>query len=321
MNELSTRREMLAQSLTVAGAGAVIAGTHARAVDAADSDTGSKALPAVRYCLNTSTIMGQEISVEREIDLIAAAGYDGVEPWIREIRKFMDGGGKLADLRKRLDDQGIAVDSAIGFANWIVDDDELRKKGLERLKADMDLIRQLGGSRIAAPPAGATNKAIDPARAAERYRAALAVGAEMGVHPQLELWGFSRTLSRLGELMHIAIESGHAEAGVLLDIYHIYKGGSDFEGLNLINGAAIHVFHMNDYPADPPRETIRDADRVYPGDGVAPLRDVLRGLYKTGFRGTLSLELFNPDYWKQDAALVARAGLERMKAAVAASLK
>ena len=111
------------------------------------------------------------------------------------------------------------------------------------------------------------------------------------------------------------------DACVLPDVYHIYKGGSDFEGLKLINGAAIHAFHMNDYPADPPRETIGDRDRVYPGDGVAPLGDILRGLYAAGFRGMLSLELFNRDYWKQDAALVARTGLEKMKAAVAASLE
>ena len=74
---------------------------------------------------------------------------------------------------------------------------------------------------------------------------------------------------------------------------------------------------MNDYPADPPRETIKDADRVYPGDGIAPLTQTLQGLFATGFRGTLSLELFNPEYWKQDALLVARTGLEKMKESVA----
>jgi hypothetical protein len=30
----------------------------------------------------------------------------------------------------------------------------------------------------------------------------------------------------------------------------------------------------------------------------------------------LSLELFNPEYWKQDAALVATTGLEKMRKAV-----
>ena len=59
--------------------------------------------------------------------------------------------------------------------------------------------------------------------------------------------------------MFVAIESGHPKACLLPDVYHIYKGGSDFAGLGLLSGSAIQVFHVNDYPADPPRETINDA--------------------------------------------------------------
>ena len=56
-----------------------------------------------------------------------------------------------------------------------------------------------------------------------------------------------------------------------------------------------------------------------PGDGVAPLKEILRELRRIGYRGVLSLELFNRDYWKQDALTVARTGLEKMKAVVRAS--
>jgi sugar phosphate isomerase/epimerase len=79
------------------------------------------------------------------------------------------------------------------------------------------------------------------------------------------------------------------------------------------------VFHMNDYP-DMPREMINDSHRVYPGDGVAPVVQVLRDLRAVGFAGVLSLELFNRDYWEQDALTVARTGLEKMKAVVQKSL-
>ena len=102
-------------------------------------------------------------------------------------------------------------------------------------------------------------------------------------------------------------------------MYHLHKGGSGFGGLRLLSAAALPVFHMNDYPAKPPRATITDADRVYPGDGVAPLRQLLRDLRGLGFRGVLSLELFNRTYWKQDALAVARTGLEKMRAVVRAS--
>ena len=72
----------------------------------------------------------------------------------------------------------------------------------------------------------------------------------------------------------------------------------------------MHVFHMNDYPANPPRQAINDGDRVYPGDGVAPLADILQTLREIGFDGYLSIELFNPTYWQQDPLDVARQALD-----------
>jgi sugar phosphate isomerase/epimerase len=269
------------------------------------------------FCLNMSTIREQKLTVPEQVDVAAAAGYDAIEPWLGELHRFVEQGGKAADLRKRISDHGLTVESAIGFAEWIVDDDARRKLGLENAKRDMELLREIGGKRIAAPPAGATKQPdLNLHRAAERYHALLEIGRQCGVTPQLELWGFSQSLSRLGEVLFVASECGHPDACILPDVYHIYKGGSSFAGLRLINGRAIHVFHMNDYPRQPDRDKISDADRVYPGDGIAPLSDILRDLRAGGFQGTLSLELFNREYWRQDAAVVARTGLEKMRAAV-----
>lgn len=267
-----------------------------------------------RYCFNTSTIRGQKLSLVEEIDIAAQAGYQAIEPWLGEIQTYVQQGGSLPDLKKRIADCGLTVESAIGFAEWIVDDDARRTKALEQARHEMDLVQQIGGKRIAAPAAGATDVAtIDYLKVAERYRALLAIGDHIGVVPQVEVWGFSKTLTRLGQAVMVAIESGHPQACVLPDVYHLYKGGSDFTGLKLLNGAAVHVFHMNDYPANPPRQAINDSDRVYPGDGVAPLADVLRTLREIGFDGFLSVELFNPTYWQQDPHQVARKALEKMQ--------
>jgi sugar phosphate isomerase/epimerase len=269
------------------------------------------------YCLNTSTIRGQRLSLEEEIEIAAKAGYQAIEPWIGKIDEHVKSGKSLRDLGKRIADLGLTVESAIGFAEWIVDDDARRKRGLEQAKRDMTALREIGGKRIAAPPAGATDQTdLNLFRAAERYAALVDLGESLGVIPQVEVWGFSKSLSRLGETMFVAIESGRAKACVLPDVYHIYKGGSDFAGLALLSGSAVHVFHVNDYPAEPKRDAIRDADRVYPGDGVAPLSQILRTVHDAGFRGYLSLELFNPEYWKGDALEVAKTGLKKTREAV-----
>jgi 2-keto-myo-inositol isomerase len=309
--QVVSRRQVLVGT-GAAGAAIMASGSSAAREDA----SGQPSRP--KYSLNMSTIRGQKLSVPDQVELAAKAGYDAIEPWIGELRQYQQGGGSVSDLRKRIADHGLAVPSAIGFAEWIVNDDARRAAGLEQAKKDMDLIRSIGATHIAAPPAGATKDTdVNLLVAAERFAALLEIGTSLGVVPQLEVWGFSTTLSRLGETMLVATESKHPQACVLLDVYHLHKGGSEFDGLRLLSGAAMNCFHMNDYPAMPPRASLKDADRVYPGDGVAPLTELLRTLFATGFAGTLSLELFNPEYWKQDALVVARTGLEKMKESVA----
>ena len=271
----------------------------------------------VKYSLNTSTIRGQKVGLVREFEIAAEAGYDAIEPWMGTINDFVKGGGSLKDLGKKARDLGLTVESAIGFARWIVDDDVERAKGFEEAKRDMDWLQQLGGKRIAAPPVGAHDKGpVDLLKAAERYRQLCELGRQFGIVPECEVWGFSKALSRLGETAFVAIESAHPDATILPDIYHLYKGGSDFAGLRLLSSAAVQVFHVNDYPADLPRDKIADKDRVYPGDGIAPMTDILRSVIRSDRPIVLSLELFNPEYWKQDALQVARTGVEKMKAAV-----
>lgn len=272
------------------------------------------------YCLNTSTIREQTKDIREQIRIAAEAGYDSIEPWMRHLDAYTSSGGSLTDLRKMLKDSGLAVESAIGFAKWIVDDDKQRKAGLEQARRDMDILAEIGGTRIAAPPIGAHGAdapKLDPFVMAERYRALLEVGDETGVVPQLEVWGFSRNLSRLGESVMVCVEASHPKACLLPDVYHIFRGGSDFGGLELLHDDAVQAFHLNDYPAEPPREQMKDADRVYPGDGVAPLSDILNMIGGRDRTVVLSLELFNPSYWKQDPLQVAKTGLTRMKQAVA----
>ncbi|HEV3263001.1 MAG TPA: sugar phosphate isomerase/epimerase family protein [Gemmataceae bacterium] len=310
MNGKLSRRAWLAGTSTLIGAG--LAGPVAAKDRPREEPFG--------YCLNTSTIMGQKLTLVEQVEVAAKAGYQGIEPWISDIDQHVKRGGRLKDVKKHIRDSGLSVESAIGFSEWIVDDDDRRKKGLEDARRTMDLVRQIGGKRIAAPPAGATNQAgMNLLKVAERYRALLDLGQRFGLVAELEVWGFSRVLGRLGETAYVAMESNHPRACLLPDVFHLYKGGSGLNGLRLLSGEAFHVIHVNDYPAKPSRALITDAQRVYPGDGVAPLKSILRDLRAIGFRGMLSLELFNRDYWKQDPLVVARTGLEKMRSLVRAS--
>jgi 2-keto-myo-inositol isomerase len=273
-----------------------------------------------RYCLNTSTINGSEVPLRQQLKIAADAGYHSVELWLRDIEKFVNQGGSLMDLRSEIVDLGLEIDGAIGFSRWIVDEPTERSSGLEQFRREADMIRQLGGSRMAAPPAGMTNSPrMNLDLAAQRYRELLTIGHELGITAQLELWGFSTNLSTLAEVLYVAAAANHPQACILLDIYHLYKGGNDFLNMSLVPAANMPCLHINDYPGQPDRQNIADKDRVFPGDGVAPLVEILRAFFQSGFRGALSLELFNRSYWEMPPENVARIGLEKMKQVVEAA--
>jgi sugar phosphate isomerase/epimerase len=271
-----------------------------------------------RFCLNTSTLRGHGLPLNDLVDVAAAAGYEAIEPWIDELEKFADEGGDLRDLGSRIRDLGLSVEGSIGFFEWVVDDDARRAEGLHTAKKAMGLLARIGGKRIAAPAFGAHTAGshkIDLLAAADRYRALLEVGDAMGVVPMVEVWGFSKNLSRMGEAMLVAAEADHPDACILADIYHIYKGGSSLLSLRHLSEESIGLFHINDYPAIPPAD-ITDADRVYPGDGIAPLTPLFRCLRDIGYNRYLSLELFNPEYYSQEPLSVARTGLHKLRACV-----
>jgi sugar phosphate isomerase/epimerase len=99
----------------------------------------------------------------------------------------------------------------------------------------------------------------------------------------------------------------------------MYRGGSEPAALRVLGRSAVHCFHMNDYPANPPRDTIKDSDRIWPGDGIAPFKQILGALADNHCQVMLSLELFNPEYYKLPALEAAKTGLAKMKAVVAAA--
>jgi len=268
----------------------------------------------LKCCLNMSTISGQNLGFVKELETASKAGFRSVEIWMNSLQTYLDGGGTIKDAKQRINDLGLMVENCIGFAEWIVNDEERRKKALEQMKKEMDLLAQIGCKRTAAPPAGATEApGVDLNKAAKRYRTILELGDNTGVVPQLELWGFSKNLSKLSEVTYVTIESGRSSAKILLDIFHLYKGGSALETLSLINPSSVEILHMNDYPANLSASVITDADRIYPGDGVAPIKQILQTLGKRDKPLVLSVELFNKNYYAQGALTVAKTAFEKIK--------
>ena len=261
--------------------------------------------------------MGQKPGLLHAIEIAAAAGYDGVELWVRDIQDWLSQGNTIERLSSFIKEKNIRVENIISFTEWMVNDDAKRQSAILTLEKEMNLANVLGCTRIAAPPAGVSRAdGLDLEKAGARYREILALGRKTHVMPLLEFWGGSGTLYNFSQALAIAAAANDREARILPDVYHLFRGGSGFDSLNLVNGNVIDIIHMNDYPAAKPVNELTDADRVYPGDGAAPYKKILHTLRIMGGPKVLSLELFNKSYWQQDALLVAKTGLQKMKALV-----
>ncbi|HEY9195772.1 MAG TPA: sugar phosphate isomerase/epimerase family protein, partial [Mucilaginibacter sp.] len=262
-----------------------------------------------------STIRGHNLGFIKELEVAAKAGFTAVEIWLDTLQTYLQNGGTAAEANKVIDGLGLKVADAIGFAPWIVDDETVRNKALSQLQADMDVLAKLGCPRIAAPPAGATKlPLISLDIVAERYSVILKMGKQSGVIPQLEMWGGSANLKHISEVLYVVAACGDADARILLDVFHIYKGRSPVQSLAFVGQQALDIFHVNDYPQVISPEAISEPDRIFVGDGVAPVKEILKLAKHPDKPLIISFEVFNKSYYAQDALKVAKTALEKMKA-------
>lgn len=270
----------------------------------------SKKSSKFQYCLNTSTISGcGKYTIVEYIGIAAEAGYDAIEIWVSDLRDFLSKNGSLEPVLEIIEKTEITVANAIGFAPWLKEDE-----GLEAMQNDMELLVKVGCKRIAAPPVGHDgNKPLDLFQTGMQYKKLIELGRKTGVMPQLEFWGVSPILNHLGQAVMVATISGDTDARILPDVFHMFKGGTEVNALEMLNPDLIDVFHLNDYTLSVPKEEQNDEDRVYPGDGDAPINKVIEFLNSSNKSKTLSVELFNKEYWKFPAEEVAKTALQKMQ--------
>ncbi len=290
-----------------AGAGLALAASCTHAKPVARYQGGVSPWPIV---LNTSTI--RPASLRDKINAAAEAGYDGIEPWVEDLEKYEAEGGDLNALGRQIRDKGLFVPNVIGLWECMPAGEDAWQASLPATRNRMRMCAAIGSQHVAAIPAP-DRADFDLKWGADRYRDLLQIGREeYGLVVAFEFVGFFKGVHRLGQACAVAVDACDADACLIADTFHLYRGGSGFDGLCHLDGAFIANFHWNDVPASPPREELGDQHRIYPGDGILPLRQVLESLKGIGYTGPLSLELFNREHWEQDPKVVAETGLRKI---------
>jgi 2-keto-myo-inositol isomerase len=272
-------------------------------------------MPIWPLCLNTSTI--RPASLIDKIKIAAGTGYVAVELWNDDLTEFEAQGGSLKEIKQRLQDAGMKVPSIIALFDWMQSEGAQKEAGFREARRRMAQAAAIGAPHIVASPVPDSSN-LDIGAASARYRELLELGSDLGVIPAMEFLGFFRNVYQLEQAVSIARQADHPEACIVLDPFHLYRGGSGFGGIKLFKDVTISICHFNDSPALPPQFEQQDADRVYPGDGVLPLAQMLRDLKAIGYGGYLSIELFNPGYWKQNLREVANTAREKTESILSA---
>jgi 4-hydroxyphenylpyruvate dioxygenase len=113
----------------------------------------------------------------------------------------------------------------------------------------------------------------------------------------------------------------HPNVGLVLDASHIFLAGTPLDGIEKIPGDRIFLCEVSDFPDArlERREMLRNY-RLYPGEGVRPIRDLVERMMATGYQGPFSAEVFNARYRAATPDFVAQRGMDSLQSLFANEL-
>lgn len=249
----------------------------------------------------------QTADLATDIRITGQAGYDVIELRDVKLDQFLTQ-GSLDDVRRMLREADVAawtinaidrvgVDGAVGTARAVA-----RCRQLSRYAQAIECPWVLV---VPGPTGGRTDAQITSDTVATLREMADAA-AEFGRSVAFEFMGFPWAAVRdVAGAWAIVQEANRPNLGIIVDTAHFYAGGSTLESIREVDPERLVVLHINDVE-DVAKPDITDGHRLYPGEGVIPLLDILGAVRATGWDGVMSVELFREEYWRQDPLAVAR---------------
>lgn len=232
-------------------------------------------------------------STESAIREIAAAGYDGVELFDGNLRRYED---RPDELRRLLDDAGVRLVAAYTGANFIYPD--ILEDEFWRIETAARLAAEFGASQLvvgggAQRATGTTER--DYEMLASGLDAVTAIAERHGLaasyHPHL-----TTIVEHADQVDDILARS---RIGLCPDTAHLAAGGADPAAMIRRHGPRISHVHLKDFRSDP--------FGFHPlGAGDLDLDDILAALSEIGYDGWATVELDTYDGPPAEAAAASR---------------
>ena len=268
----------------------------------------STSIPAVAASTKMTLCLHQNTS--------RAAGYrKSLEGWAKAGIKHCEVTDNMLDdflktdsieaARKVISDNGLKLVSCAAVLPDMFLPRPARAASLETWKKRCDQFASLGVDKVYCPSVTAGMVT------AEDYKGAPACIRDFGdaakAHNLTAMIEFARNstfISNLRTSLNLIREANHPSVRPHLDFYHFWSGLSKFEDLDMLKPGELAHVHFQDTP-DMPRELLTNQTRLIPGDGIAPIEKILHKLQEKGYSGSLSVELFLPEFANGDPYEVA----------------
>ncbi|MCY1351168.1 Xylose isomerase-like TIM barrel [compost metagenome] len=266
-------------------------------------------LPApLRKSIATVTLSG---SLPQKLQAAAGAGFDGVEIFEDDLLQFP---GTPADVRRMAADLGLQILLYQPLRDFEAMPGGLSAAELARAERKFDAMEQLGVA-LALVCSNVQDAALDdPARAAADLHALADVAARRGLRLGYEALAWGRHVRRWRQAWDIVQRAGHPALGLMLDSFHTLALGDTLHGLDAVPAERIFFVQL----ADAPRmsldvRTWSRHHRNFPGQGDLPVVGFARAVLRAGYRGPLSLEVFNDAFRVAPPLPVAQDGLRSLE--------
>lgn len=258
-----------------------------------------------KLALHTGTIDRAPLDVALRV--ARETGWDAVELRSVDFQRAMEAGRSIDDILALVRSNGLPV-TAVGVQRgWIFAEGEERQRLLASIAEVCRWATELDAPIIMSP-VDANPGDMDEAAASVREVGDIvgASGKTLALELNIGIPQF-RTLDRVQDLV---ARAHHPNVGLLVDTYHIERGGGGLETYRNLAPGEIAYVQYSDVPNAPLAPPANTFDRLPPGQGVVPFAEILAIVREKGYQGYLSYEALNLAAAERDPADVAREALE-----------
>ncbi|MCG5238475.1 bifunctional sugar phosphate isomerase/epimerase/4-hydroxyphenylpyruvate dioxygenase family protein [Azospirillum doebereinerae] len=249
-------------------------------------------------------------TLPEKLEAAAAVGFDGVEIFENDLLTF---DGSPADVRRIAEGLGLAITIFQPFRDFEAMPDPIRARNLDRAERKFDVMQALGTDLVLVCSNVQPHAIDDPARAAADLAEMAERAHRRGLRVGYEALAWGRHVNRWRQAWDIVNRADHPALGLIVDSFHTLSLGDDFSGLADVPGERIFFAQL----ADAPKLSMDVLSwsrhfRNFPGQGQLPVTEFLTAVLASGYRGPLSLEVFNDEFRSAPARLTALDGLRSL---------